>query len=82
MEDFHVESTLGKCGTTEPEENYTSLHYWELNTYLPNVDSVINNFKNRFETIPLAEAVHAFVKFDKEGAALFINNYKDIFHIK
>ena len=59
---------------TQPEE------YWKINIYYQVVDNIIVNLK-RFENLPLANAVDAFLKLDLKNGEDFINNYKNLLKI-
>ena len=75
--DYAVESTIGKGSWTDLPKETTPFEYWRVNIYLQVIDSVIVNFKHRFENVPLAQAIDAFTRLDLAVAESFINNYKD-----
>lgn len=79
--DFHVETTLGKSKFVDLPDDISSKDYWKVNVYYPVIDSIISNLKYRFQSVPLAESVNAFIKLDLKGAAEFIDNYKNVLKI-
>lgn len=79
--DFYTESTVGKSNTLDLATDTRPEEYWKVNIYYQVVDNIIVNLKRRFENLPLANAVDAFLKLDMVNGEDFINNYKNVFKI-
>lgn len=80
--DFYTESTVGKSNTLDlPTDDTQPEEYWKINIYYQVVDNIIVNLKRRFENLPLANAVDAFLKLDLKNGEDFINNYKNLLKI-
>lgn len=76
--DFHIETTVGKSNILDLPTDTQPREYWKINIYNQVLDNIIANLKRRFENIPLANAVDAFLKLNMENANYFVKNYKDI----
>lgn len=79
--DFLFESTLGKENWIDLPSDTRASEYWKINIYYQVIDNIIVNLKSRFESVPLAQSVDAFLKLDLENGKPFIGNYKDILQI-
>ncbi|XP_046746400.1 zinc finger MYM-type protein 1-like [Diprion similis] len=78
QKDFYTELTVGKSNTLDLPADTPPEEYWKINIYYQVVDNIIVNLKRRFENVPLARAVDAFLKLDMKNGEDFINNYKKI----
>ena len=57
MNDFVIESTLGKGNLMDLPSDTKPSEYRKMNIYNQVMDNIITNFKNRFENLPLAQSV-------------------------
>lgn len=80
LKEYVIESTLGRRLDELPSVSSNS-EYWKIFIYNQVMDNLITHFKRRFDNLPLAESVDAFLKLDLDGGSAFIENYKDVFDI-
>ncbi|XP_023238418.1 uncharacterized protein LOC111637210 [Centruroides sculpturatus] len=76
QKEFYTESTVSKSNTLDFSADSQPEEYWKFNVYYQVVDNIIVNLKHRFENLPLARAVDAFLKLDMKNGEDFISNYK------
>lgn len=81
LDDFVVESPLGKAGYIETAEELLPYDFWKSNVYIPVMDSVIVHFEERFDTVPFARSVDAFLNLNMAESTEFVEHYSSLFNM-
>lgn len=81
-DDFHIETLVGRSNFLDLPTDVTSEEYWRINIYYQVIDNIVSNIKRRFENLPLARAVDAFLRLDLEMGKDFISNYTHALEIE